>query len=295
LLTVGLSQSKAEPRQTLVIDAVVVDRSGNPVTDLSREEVEVWISGYRVPIETFVPVTPADTDRAGRLIVLLLDDMVLPPQILPRGREVARRLVTRMGPDDKMAIVALNGDRMEPTDDRERLLRRIDSWQNVPSGVIPLDSVGEHVLQTVAALARGLAEAPGGRKTLVAIGAAWLFDTPIPPPTAGRDLRREWTQAMRAAGLANVSLYVVDPSGVGSSPVVGGASGFAGYTGGHAFYNTNDLTGAADQILREAGHYYLFGVADPPIQRKADLRELDVRVARRGVTVRARKAIPGSS
>jgi hypothetical protein len=29
------------------------------------------------------------------------------------------------------------------------------------------------------------------------------------------------------------------------------------------------------------------------VARKADLRELDVRVLRRGVTVRARKAVPG--
>jgi hypothetical protein len=34
-------------------------------------------------------------------------------------------------------------------------------------------------------------------------------------------------------------------------------------------------------------------VTDPPVGRKADLRELDVRVLRRGITVRARRAIPG--
>jgi len=51
---------------------------------------------------------------------------------------------------------------------------------------------------------------------------------------------------------------------------------------------------AAERIMREAGSYYVIRVADPPVGRKANLRELDVRVLRRGVTVRARRAIPGA-
>ena len=81
---------------TLVLDAVVVDRDGKPMMDLKQDELEVWISGYRVPIETFVPVTPDATDRAGKIMVLLLDDMTLPPLIVTRGREIARRFVNRL-------------------------------------------------------------------------------------------------------------------------------------------------------------------------------------------------------
>ena len=43
-----------------------------------------------------------------------------------------------------------------------------------------LEDAGVHVLNTVTALSRQLAEASGGRKAIVAIGAGWLFDTPIP-------------------------------------------------------------------------------------------------------------------
>ena len=52
-----------------------------------------------------------------------------------------------------------------------------------------------------------------GRKAIVAIGAAWLFDTPLPPPGL-RDLRDEWLTAMRSMAAANVSLYVIDPVGI---------------------------------------------------------------------------------
>ena len=36
----------------LHISAVAVDRNERPVTDLRKEDLEVWIGGYRVPIES---------------------------------------------------------------------------------------------------------------------------------------------------------------------------------------------------------------------------------------------------
>ena len=47
-------------------------------------------------------------------------------------------------------------------------------------------------------------------------------------------------------------------------------------------------------IMREAGSYYVVEVVDPPVGRQADLRDLDVRAMRRGVSIQARRAIPGA-
>jgi VWFA-related protein len=295
LTAAGTLPSQPQRTRQLVIDVVVVDRDGVPVMDLRQDEFEIWIGKYRVPAETFVPVSASSTDRAAQVMVLVLDDFALPQQVIPRGRDVARRLVSRLPSDDGMAILTLNGDGMNSTTDRARLLDRINSWNNRATGHFTADTLGAHVFDTIEGIARSLAEAPGGRKTIVGIGAAWVFDRPIPIPTVGvRDLRPEWTAAMRAASLANAALYVLDPSGVGGTPVTGGETGFAAYTGGHAFMNTNDLETTADRIMAEARNYYLFGVADPPFQRKADLRDLEVRVSRKGLTVRARKAIHGT-
>ncbi len=297
-LTLAASGTRPwQPQRTrqLVIDVVVVDRDGAPVMDLRQDEFEIWIGKYRVPVETFVPVSTSSTDRAAQVMVLVLDDFALPQQVIPRGRDVARRLVSRLPADDGMAILTLNGDRMNSTTDRARLLDRINSWNNRATGHFTADTLGAHVFDTIGGIARSLVEAPGGRKTIVGVGASWVFDRPIPIPTVGvRDLRPEWTAAMRAASIANAALYVLDPSGVGGTPVTGGETGFAAYTGGHAFMNTNDLEATADRIMAEARNYYLFGVADPPFQRKADLRDLEVRVSRKGLTVRARKAIHGT-
>ena len=73
----------------------------------------------------------------------------------------------------------------------------------------------------------------------------------------------------------------------------GGDSGFANETGGYAFINTNDSAAVARRIVAESGTYYLLRMADPPVQRSADLRKVEVKVLRKNVTVRARRGIPG--
>ena len=85
------AQKRSERSPThLVIDVVALGRDEAPINDLRRDEVEVWISGYRVPVDSFVSITPGEP-RSERLIVLVLDDMTVPLATTPRVREAARR------------------------------------------------------------------------------------------------------------------------------------------------------------------------------------------------------------
>src|SRR5215212_1913443 len=105
----GPSQAPSERgRGKIQIDMVAVDKNGVPVVDLKPEEVEVWIGHFRVPIESFTVVTP-NANPSGRLTVLILDDVTLPVQMISRVKDVARRFVNKMLPDDRMAIVSLDG------------------------------------------------------------------------------------------------------------------------------------------------------------------------------------------
>lgn len=278
---------------TIEIDAVFVDGRGNPVRDISRDEVEVWIAGYRVPLDKFMAVTPEDPERSRRSVVLLLDDITVEPALTPRVREAARHIVQQLRPGDQMAVISLSGDRSSTTDDKSVLLRSIERYTTRATAIMRPDMLGEQVLRTVAAVSRQLAESPARRRTIVGLGSGWLFDTPLPPAMSGLDLRPDWVDAMRAMASANVTLYVIDPGGVGRSRLPSGDSGFARETGGLAFVNSNDLKAAAEQIMEEASTYYILAVADPPIFRKAPLREVDVRVKRRGVDARARRALAG--
>ena len=149
------------------------------------------------------------------------------------------------------------------------------------------------MLRTFTALARQMTEIRG-RKAIVAIGAAWMFDTPLPAPNL-RDLRSEWVMAMRSMAANNVNLYVVDPVGLRPMPgfSMAGDAGFANETGGYAFLNTNDLARVAKKIVDESGTYYLLRVVDPPVQRGADLRKVEIKTTRKNVTLRTRRGIAG--
>jgi hypothetical protein len=169
----------------------------------------------------------------------------------------------------------------------------VNAYSGLSTGIETIDRIGRNYLTLLAQLADRLPE--GTRHpVVVGIGAGWLFDTPIPPPSVAASVREEWSAAMRALARAHATLYVVDPGGLGAQRTVdGGESGFARDTGGLAFVNTNDFAGAVDRIMRDAGDYYEVLVGDPPVGRMADLRKLEVRSLKRGVTVRARRWLVG--
>lgn len=293
LAIAALAGIQAQPRM-LTIDFVALDKNGMPVPDLKPSELEVWIGQFRAPVQRMTVVTPEADERGGRVIILLLDDISLRLESMPLAREAAQLFVTKMGANDRMAVLTMTGSEMPTTDDRAKLSRAIDAYSVRATAVMRSDTLGRHVLDTLASVSASLIEAPGRRKTIVAIGSGWLFDRPLPPPQAGHDLFPEWVRAMRQMALSHVNLYVIDPSGVGMSRVDGGQEGFARETGGQLFQNTNDLRGTVDRILRESASFYLVDVPDPPVGGKADLRPLELKSLRKGVTLRARHAIGGS-
>jgi VWFA-related protein len=294
LLLPGIAGAQPPPDPAAApirLDVVAFDRKGAPVTDLRPTEFEVWISGYRVPIADVYLPSPA---AGGRTLVLLLDDTAIGPEGAIRVKQAAKHFVEQMGAADRIAVVPLRGARLDPTSDRARLIQAIDRYYS-PAVPFRPEHGSRQVLQTVTRISEQLAERVEGRKTIVAIGAPWLFDTPV-PARAIVDLDADWVTAMRMMAATNTSLYVIDPGGLGPARgpgMFGGNAGFARETGGFAFLNTNDFAGAAGRVLAEAGSYYVLALPNPPVQRAAALREVNVKVLRDGVTVRARTGIKG--
>ena len=284
-------------RATVVVDLVAHDRRGVPVMDLKPGDVEVRIGQFHVPIETFTVVQPGADERNGRLFVLILDDITVPLSSMPRVREAAHHFVAGMRPGDQMAVMMLNDPAIEMTSDPAKLRRTIDHYSVRATGVQRSDQLGAQVLNTIGGAAQALIEAGEGRKTIVGIGSGWLLDRPIPPPGAagGNDLLREWIAAMRSLSRTGSVFYAIDPSGVGVTRADSGTTGFARETGGLGFVNTNDLKGAADRILSESSSYYSLRVASPPVGGPDGLREVQVKVSRRDVVVRARRAVHAAS
>ena len=279
--------------QILKIDVVAVDRAGNAIADLKPEDVEIWLEGYRLPLQSLTALSEND-ERRRRSIILVLDDVTIAPDQVPRIRRAATQVVEALQPGDRAFIGLLSGGGLVTTHDPAAMRQAIDRFNVRATSLMGAEDLSLQVFATLTNIAQQLAEAPGHRKTVISIGPGWVFDTPIPPPSESRNLRGEWTTALRAMSLANAVLYVVDPGGVGASRSSSGAAGVARDTGGHAFINTNDVRGTIDRIMNEASSYYIAEFEDPPFFRSAPLRKLELKTRRRDVTLRGRRLIAGT-
>jgi VWFA-related protein len=143
-----------------------------------------------------------------------------------------------------------------------------------------------------------------GRKSVILLSKGFVMDTEL----------RGFKDVARAARDANVAIYFVDARGLeattsqftaeaigptderdifqahaGIALEAAGSVSVAEDSGGFAVHDTNDLAGGLRRIARESRHYYLVGYVSPNTKRDGAFRRIQVRVNRRGVTVRARK------
>ena len=124
---------------------------------------------------------------------------------------------------------------------------------------------------------------------------------------ASMDLQMELRDVFDAANRNNTSIYAVDPRGLATgdfditaniSMTTSQASlnasmdtlrSLAENTDGRAIVNRNDLAGGLKQIVRDSSAYYLVGYNSTQAPTDGKFHEIEVRVKRPGVQVRARR------
>lgn len=298
------------------VSALVLDGHEQPIGDLQQGDFELREDGKRVPIVVFRGVPSAagassatrasDSPPDGRFIVLLVDNLRLPPNLVERVRQIARMFASRMTGRDVLAIVPVSGGNGTTTSDRAEIEREIAALKlELPSTAIPGYVLIRHIHETFVKMCRRLGALPTKRRVLVYIGSDSTFVFAVgqkesgPPPG--------WESAVAAAQRANVSVYVVSPIGqnvqgttdvlAASTTVAPGslaltasagddAKVFASATGGRAFVETNQFESAVAQVWNEAGSQYLLGYVPPIVDGK--FHRIQVRVTRKGAHVRAR-------
>ena len=352
------------------VDVSVLDRDRRPVRGLEAEDFSIFEDGRPHPVAAFSEIVVPDADppptpwmrevapdvrrndenQDRRLTVIVMDDMTIPfdPQMVKSAKEIARKVVNRLGPADLAAVIFTRDNRkaQDYTNDRVRLLAAIDSFTAGARDLDPRDEcVQEHYfLAAIGTLRRAselLAHVPQRRKTLIYVSTGVPFDpeasgTPVLVSGVGTVTRRELHGRLRddiediyrEAQRANVSIYSVNPGGLGGlqnaiqramagpqrqqeerlCPPVEGHAGtpmgqatlhadflhvVADTTGGRAFVDTNDFDAGIEQIFRENESYYLLGYRSTNQKRTGGFRRLEVKVNRPDVEVRARKGYYG--
>ena len=176
LALLAAAQNPAPGRLTL--DIVAVDRVGAPVVDLRPEELEVWISGYRVPVDDVAFITP---EAAPRTVVLLLDNVAVGPELAIRVREAARAFVKHLGERDRVSLGPVEGPRIDGTGEPARLLQAIDKYY--PQGFpLRIEDAGDR-LNLNAVLRFDESGAPNQQTAplLDALLAKVIDEIPLPP------------------------------------------------------------------------------------------------------------------
>lgn len=204
----------------VLVDAVVTDKKGNYLKDLTAKDFKVWEDGKEQAIKSF----SSEADPAGpngkRYLVLLFDNSTMDFGDQARARQAASKFIdSNGGPNHLMAIANFGGAlqiAQNFTDDAERLKNIVNgikfsavapnaSDANTPQLTTAMASFGARdVLYALKDLAKSLAPVPG-RKTVILITAGF-------PLTA--EIMSEATAAISACNKANVAIYPIDVRGL---------------------------------------------------------------------------------
>jgi len=290
------------------LDVSVVDRSRQPVRELTKDDFTLFEDGKPQTLEAFaavdlpdVPlpatkwmreVTPDVTTNEiayQRLVIIVLGEGATADLWAVRAlKESAAKIINRLRPDDLATVLYSNNntDAQNFTNDRAKLLKAVEAFRNIGRASNPC---GMGAPDLLARVAEGIDEArlPPRRKTVILLAPGIAEAGTCPDRLCGTDPCARMLDVFRSAQRANINFYAINVMGLGRGG--GGMLTLAENTGGKAIVNTNDFDPGIAQIFVENSSYYLLGYRPTNVKADGTFRRIEVKVNRPGVEVWTRK------
>jgi hypothetical protein len=267
------------------LDVSVVDDKGRPVSGLGQQDFTVTEDGRAIALTTFDEVGPdrLTHEQASRSVVLLLDDVAVPPAGSAVIQSIARAVVSSVSRRDEISVVRLNNRGDQPYGDRRLAELRIAEYR---AGAVPYveGMTLQDTLNRIGDLSKQLETTEPRRKIIICVGSPVVCNIAEPSPTAPPPaLWPSWVGMLSASARSNVGVYTIVPARIGMS-----GGGLAQYTGGEVFATNYDVGPAIDRILQDANHYYMLGYW-PPEGKVRELHSINVKVGPRGFKIKVRR------
>jgi VWFA-related protein len=310
--------------ESVRVDVTVVDRKGNPVTDLTKDDFEIREDGVPQAVETIkliqatgeapdddmsLPIRSpehAAVEAARddiRVFVIFWDEYHI-GQFVPaiRGRDVLNDFVqSAFGPTDLVALM----DQLTPADgirftrDHRALAEQVHKLQGRFGVYLPVRSAVEEAqmyqMRDIERL-RSQVTATALESTIAFLGQikeghkAIIFVS----QTIGRvgdnpaDNYNWLDGVIRLANANNTTIYTLDPRGLDMNNRVSDILlSLAENTGGRQF--SGNVTGSALRtVVKEASAFYLLGYRSDKNPTDGKFHKIAVHVKRPGVDVKAR-------
>lgn len=211
---------KSEKRLVLV-DAVVADKKGNYIRDLTAKDFRVWEDKKEQTIESFSFESGSSGPNAQkRYLVLFFDNSTMQFGEQAQARKAAQQFIdANAGPNKEVAVVNFGGSlqiAQNFTEDTERLKQAIsgikfssvspngDVMGNAQLSRAAADFGARDVLLALRTLAKNLGPVPG-RKTLIFLSSGFPLNS---------ELRSELTAVISVCNKNNVAVYPIDVRGL---------------------------------------------------------------------------------
>ena len=270
-----------------VVEVHVTARDGDKrlVTDLTKDDFELFDNGKRVPISVF------SSELQPITIGLLLDRSGSVGAKMGDVSAAAEAFVVKLNAEDRAGVSSLTWDCAPYTSDKARLVATL-------RGDMPGD-MGSPIWQGLNRALSALATQPGRRAVLLFSDGDDYGAVPMPPmaPQTKSLCRFAVDPGLvtredvgRRAEREGVMVYAVSVEGAGGRSNDAELRAVSRATGAERYKLANpaELTAAFERIADELHHQYLLGFTPESFDGKR--HDLDIRVKRSGVTVRGRQS-----
>ena len=319
-LHIGAQQAETIKVETELVNikAVVTDRGGRRISDLKKEDFEVYEDGVKQEISHFA------TEEQPLRLVLLFDTSISMEEVLPFVKQEAIKLIDELREQDEISVVTFASRIEWPTNgwvDRAQAKEQVKNLQSEPhQNPLPPTvgrqgyNIGDGNTYMYEALQYVFEHVRGDDDKVAVIAFSDGVDT-----GAGRSMERikerAETLGKDVKWLAEESWALVYPvrfktkQWIGDAPkpawrparaiTIGSAptnpsiellSKIATATGGDVFEFTTqqDLALAIQKTLTDLRSQYSLAYRPPPVKDKNGFHRIKVRIKRQGLAVRAR-------